>query len=121
MHIRMAVAVSGLLALATAPLTSHAGGADRAVNACVKAFVENYLPKDQVVRVRRVESPDVQNRFARQPTSFTIALTAHGVKSGVEIAQARCVASARGEVMVLDNPPVESYVAKADYVAAVTR
>jgi hypothetical protein len=117
----MAVAVSGLLALATAPLTSHADSADKAVNACVKAFVENYLPKDQVVRVRRVESPDVQNRFARHAPSFTIALTAHGVKSGVEIAQARCIASARGEVIVLDNPSVESYAAKADYVADVMR
>jgi hypothetical protein len=121
MNIKKAIAVSGLLALATAPLTSHAGGADKAVNACVKAFVENYLPKDQVVRVRTVESPGPQNRFARQPPSFTIALTAHGVTSGVQLAQARCVASARGEVIVLDNPPVESYVAKADYVAAVTR
>lgn len=105
----------GLLALVTAPVASYAG-ADRAVHACVKSFVDTYLP-GRTVRVRKeIEAPSLHRR--REDT-YTIALAAHGAKSGKLFAQARCVASARGDVVVLDNLPLDSHVASADFTVAL--
>lgn len=115
MHPRIAIALSGLLVLASAPVTSQAGPADRAVNACVKAFVDTHVPKDRIVHVVKDRSPSLMDRFHRQ-RAYTIALTAQGSESGKVLAQARCVANVRGEVIVLDNPPPATYIAQADFV-----
>jgi hypothetical protein len=121
MNIRKAIAVSGLLVLAATPFATHAGGADRALNACVSAFVDTYVP-DRIVRVRKVHPPagvlDIRTNRSR---AYTIALSARGARSGELLAEARCVASGRGDVIVLDSPPAETYVAKADFSAVVAR
>lgn len=122
MNIRKTVAVSGLLVLVAAPFATHAGGADNALNACVSAFVETYVPKDRIVRVRKTHPPaSVFDIRTNRSGAYTIALSARGAKSGELLAEARCVASGRGDVIVLDNPPVETYVAKADFSAVVAR
>ena len=110
MNIRKAVAASSLILLAATPWAAQAGEG-RATDSCIKAFVDNYVPAGHKVTVRKsgpVATP--LTYFVRQ---YTIALSAQ-YASGQEIATARCVANPRGDVIVLDRPPVESYVAKAD-------
>ena len=99
MRTRIAIALSGLLALASAPVTSQAGASDRAVDACVKAFVDTHIPKDRVVRLIKDKAPGLMDRFHRQ-RSYTFALTAQGTQSGKILAQARCAATRSGEVSV---------------------
>jgi hypothetical protein len=121
MNARKIVAVSSLVALAALPFATHADGADRALDACVKSFVQTYLP-DRITQVRKIESaPGPLAVYANRASSFTIALTAHGARTGEKLAEARCVADARGEVIVLDQPPVESYAANADFTAKIAR
>ena len=122
MNIGRKVALSGLLALAAIPFAAQADNADRAANACIKSFVETYLPKHQPVRIKKIEpvaSPlrYYTNRFG----TYTVALSARLSRSGEELAQARCVASARGEVIVMDSPPVATYAANADVAAVIVR
>lgn len=120
MHPRIPIALSGLLVLASAPLVSQASPADRAVNACVQAFVEAQVPKDRIVHVVKDRQSSLMDRFHRQ-RAYTIALTAQGKQSGKVLAQARCVANVRGEVIVLDSPPPSTYVAQADFVVTTPR
>lgn len=122
MKARMTLAMVGTMAFAGAPLASHAGS-NQALDACVKTFVANYIPKDRVVRVykdRPTPGPLALLQDARRGV-YTIALSARGKRSGKEIAQARCIASSRGDVIVMDNPPTNTYVANADFAAVVTR
>lgn len=120
MNVRKTTAMIGTLMLAATPLASYAGP-NQALDACVKSFVETYIPKDRVVRVRKHQPPsgtfDILNY---RKDVYTIALSARGARSGKEIAQARCVASKRGDVIVIDSPPVDTYVADADFAAVVT-
>lgn len=100
----------------TVPFASHAqSGSTAAVNACVKSFTEAYLPKYSVKRVRKDRSPVSPLEAFYKPSTYTIALAAYGVHSGELLAQARCVASGKGVVVVLDTPPAGEYVARADY------
>jgi hypothetical protein len=108
MSIRSLVVVSGLLALTAAPLTAHADGSDRAADACIQAFVDAYLPKNRQVKVRTV-SP-VSGPLGAYTKRYTIELSAHLSRSGTELATARCVASATGQVIALDSPTVDQAV-----------
>lgn len=118
---RMTLAVIGTLMLAATPLASHAGP-NQAIDACVSTFVETYIPKDRVVRIRKQHPPaGPLDAMSYRKNVYTIALSARGARSGQEIAQARCVVSKNGQVIVLDSPPANTYVAKADFAAVVTR
>lgn len=94
----------------------------QAIDACVKSFVETYIPQDRVVRIRKRQPPlsplGILNDWKG---TYTIALSARGARTGEEIAEARCVASAQGEVIVMDSPARETYIAKADFAAVVAR
>lgn len=121
MKARMTLATVGMVVLGAAPLASYAGS-NQAVDACVKAFVATHIPKESVVHVHK-QTPPLSPLALLQDRrgTYTVALTAYGKRSGKEIAQARCVASSRGEVIVLDSPPADSYVADADFTARLTR
>ena len=121
MNARSTLAIVGTLMFAATPLASLAGPR-QALDACVKSFVETYVPKDRVVRVHR-QQPAVTplGILNGGKSTYTIALSARGARSGKEIAQARCVASTRGDVIVIDNPAINAYVADADFTVAVTR
>lgn len=117
MNIQKAVAVSALALLTAAPLTAMADSGRKATQACIQAFVDTYVPKGRTVRLHVVEPPESPlHAFPRQ---YTIALSARLARSGLELASARCVASPRGDVIVLDSPPLESYAAKADFVVSL--
>lgn len=113
MSARKSLVLCGVLALAAVPGASYADGAARAVNACVKSFVDTYLP-DRVVDVRKeLPAPGPLDRYV---SSYTVALTAYGKTTGAPVAQAQCVATRRGSVIVMDGAPSGDFVAKADFV-----
>lgn len=117
---KSALTISLLLA-ALAPLGAQAGNADRAVDSCVAAFVDAYIADGTPVRVsKRIPAESPLTVMAREK-SYTIALQARNARTGEQLAQARCVVSRRGDVIVLDTPQPESYVARADFVVALRK
>lgn len=121
MKARRTLVMIGTLVLAATPLATYAGPR-QALDACVKSFVETYVPKDRVVRVHKQQPPVTPLAIlSDRKGTYTIALSARGARSGMEIAQARCVASTKGDVIVMDTPDVDLYIAKADYAVVVTR
>lgn len=118
MSIRKPLAILSVAILAATPFLAQASPIGKATDACVQAFVDTYLPQARKVRVRIVDgAPAPLDYF---PKRFTIALSAH-TRSGQELATARCVASGKGQVIVLDNPLPEEYVATADFVVGLKR
>ena len=115
MSIRSLVVIAGMAALTAAPLSAHADGADRAADACIQAFVDTYLPKDRQVKVRTV-SP-VSGPLGAYTKRYTVDLSARLSRSGTELVTARCVASATGQVIVLDNPSTTFPVASSGAVS----
>lgn len=105
----------GLLALAV-PCASYADGAERAVNACVKSFVDTYLPNRVVDLRKQLTSPGPLDRYAG---SYTVVLTAKGKTSATQLAQAQCVANKRGDVIVMDGAPIAKSLSKADFVVSL--
>jgi len=104
MNIRKVVAISGLALLGAASFAANAGGAAKASDACIQAFVDTYLPKDTAVRVRKVGPATSPLRiYSRQ---YTVELAAHAGTTGNELVTARCVANLSGEVLTLENTSV---------------
>lgn len=118
MSVRKPLAVLGVAILAATPFLAQASPITKATDACVQAFVDTYLPKAKKVRVRIVDGAATPLDYF--PKRFTIALSAH-TRSGQELATARCVASGKGQVIVIDNPPPEEYMANADFVVGLKR
>jgi hypothetical protein len=114
MNIRKVITLSGLVALAAAPFVAHADGPGKATDACIQAFVDQYVPKGHTVHVRKkMVAPSNLDSYMRR---YTIALSATLATSGTELASARCVVSSGGNVIVLDSPPLETYASTADFV-----
>ena len=113
MTVRRALAVAGAIALGFTSFAAHASGADVALDACVKSFADANL-KGRIVRVRKQPFAAPSRLFPHTRDTYIVALTARGAQSGELIAQARCVASTRGSVIVLDSPDSSSYTAMAD-------
>lgn len=121
MKARRTLVMVGTLVLAATPLASYAGPR-QALDACVKSFVETYVPKDRVVRVHRKQPPVTPlGALNDRKGSYTIALSARGARSGKDIAQARCVASTHGDVIVMDSTAVNTYIAEADFAVVVSQ
>jgi hypothetical protein len=109
-----------LVLLAAAPLAGHAqNGPAAAVDACVKSFVDGYLQNHPVKQIKKYIPPASPIDAYYAPRKYTVALSAYSVRSGDLLAQARCVASNKGVVIVLDNPPADEYVARADFAVSV--
>ncbi|HEY0942080.1 MAG TPA: hypothetical protein VGE08_18465 [Steroidobacter sp.] len=86
------------------------------MDACVKSFIESNFAEDRVVHVRK------RPKATMYPQSkYTIALKARGARSGEVLAQARCVAGSRGNVIVLDSPPFDNLLANADFKVTTGR
>jgi hypothetical protein len=117
---RKTLVASALLSLTATPLAAQAAGTERALDACVSAFVDRYLP-DRKVTVRKVaHSPSPLEVLARHD-QHTILIDARGKRSGEQLAQAVCVASPRGDVIVLDSSMTPELVARADFKATLLR
>lgn len=117
---KLTSAIFALVALAVVPFVTQAEPrGDAVVDACVKAFVDTYLPAHPVKQVnKQAPAPGPIDTYYA-PRHYLIALSAHGVRSGNLLAQARCVANRRGVVIVLDNPPADEYVSRADFVVSL--
>jgi len=89
------------LSLLGSPLASRADAVEKAMDACVQAFVAASLPKEQRVVVDKLNSAigpmDAQSR------TYRIVLKATGSTSGREIAKGVCVANRDGEVIALNG------------------
>lgn len=104
--------VLAALACSLASLASEAAPPKAALDACVKAFTTTYLPGHPLKATRTASSPSTFTLVSA--TEYSIALSARGVTSGKILAEARCVASGKGLVLVLD-PPAGNYTARADF------
>lgn len=117
MKVRMTLVMVGTLAFAATPFASYADS-NQALDACVKSFISSHVPKDREVRVRKHLPSPGPLAIMQDKSSYAIMLSARVKGSGKEIAQARCVANARGEVIAMDSPPADT---EADLAAVVTR
>lgn len=115
-----ALALAALLSLSALPFTTQASGIDRALDACVSAFADRYLPERTVTVRKLLPAPSPLDLLARE-RSYTIVLDARGKRSGELLAQASCVASRRGDVIVLESPVTPERIAQADFRATLVR
>lgn len=102
-----------------APTTSDAkAGPAAALDACVKSFVQTYLPDRTVRHVDKAAyTPHPLSVFAKR--EYTVLLSARGADSGTLIAEAQCVASRDGIVLVLDSAVAAHHQARADFVVSL--
>jgi hypothetical protein len=114
------LALSAFLSLTATPFAAQAAGADRAVDACVSAFVDRYLPDRKVTVRKLLPAPGPLDVLARED-QYTIAIDARSKRSGELLAQASCVASRRGDVIVLESPVTPEFAVKADFRATLLR
>jgi hypothetical protein len=115
-----ALALAALFSLSATPFTTQAAGIDRALNACVSAFADRYLP-DRTVTVRKLLPAASPLEAYAHERNYTIVLDARGKQSGELLAQASCVASRRGDVVVLESPVTAERIAQADFRATLVR
>jgi len=117
MNIRRVIAVSSLALFTAVPFTAMANAEANATDACIQAFIDAYLPKDSIVRVRKLGSaPGPLHIYARQ---YTVALSAQLGGSEGGLVTARCVANINGEVLSLDGPTIEKNGARPGLVATL--
>ena len=112
---------SAIFALAATPMASHAElGSGAAFDACVKSFVETYLPGHPVRKVMKSSpAPSAFNLLIHR-NEYTILLSARGMQSGDVIAEARCVANRNGIVIVLDEPSLAAMqLIRPDFVVSM--
>src|SRR5262245_23054861 len=102
MKSRSLVAISCLVALGVAPLAAQAHGPQKAANACIQAFVDNYLPKNQPVNVRKYVTSS--NPLSMYATRYTIELSARRSRASDVLVSVRCVANSAGQVIALEGP-----------------
>jgi hypothetical protein len=101
MRFRGLLAVSSLMTLGTMPFAAVAHGPDKAADACIRAFVDTYVPKDRAVRVRKhTQALTSSGIHARR---YDFDLSARLRTEGGELVTARCVASANGQVISLEG------------------
>lgn len=116
---RTAAAVA-LASLIATPLVAQAVGPDRALDACIDAFVDRYLPDHAVTVTKRVPAPGPLDAFVRRD-HLTIVLDARSKSSGEQLAKATCVASRRGDVIVLEKSATPEHFITADFRATILR
>ena len=109
-------AIAALVALGATPLASQAAS-PAALNACIKSFVETYLPERTVHHVIKHDTARPHTLFSAR--DYSVLLSAHGVKSGELVAEARCIANRDGIVVVLESPVLAQHKARADYVVSM--
>jgi hypothetical protein len=110
MKSRTVLSISTLASI-LAGLTPMQIHADPAMDACIKAFVEERVPKDRAIKIRKLEGPST-SLVASQ--SGRITLTASGAKSGTRIASATCVVSEDGDSVALYDAQRPSTLASAE-------
>ena len=103
MNIRSLVAVSALVTLGVAPLAAQAHGSQKAADACIQAFVDNYLPKNHPVNVRRQLVPS--SPLGTYAHEYTIDLSARLARSGNQLVSVRCTANSAGQIIAMEGPP----------------
>jgi hypothetical protein len=114
------LALAAVLSLTATPFAAQAAGGDRALDACVSAFVDRYLPDRKVTVRKELPAPGPLDVLARKD-HYTILIDARGKQSGEQLAQAQCIASRRGDVIVLDSFVTPEAIVTADFRATLLR
>ena len=107
---RKLILLSVTAPLFAAPAVSFADEA-AAMNACVNAFVNTSLPKEQKVRSTKLLTPRTPADLNSH--TYRINLTANGVASGKQFAKSTCIVARDGTVISLDGKPVTIALAEA--------
>ena len=97
MKIRGLATACGLVIFGAISFQAQAGGADKAAEACIRSFVDTYLPKSAPLQVRTVSQGS--GPLGVHARKYTIDLSARLTRNGKEFVTARCVADARGQVI----------------------
>lgn len=104
---------TALLSLVAMPLlvqTTAAQAADPEMDACISAYLSSYVPKEQPVKVRRVETVD-SPMFVQSSSPIHLTVTS---KSGKHNAKAVCVVTGKDVVLTLEGKPATHHLAQAD-------
>jgi len=97
MNIRGLATACGLAILGATSFQAQAGGADRAAEACIRSFVDTYLPKSAPLQVRTLSTGS--GSLGVHARKYTIDLSARLSRNGKELVTARCIAGADGQVI----------------------
>jgi hypothetical protein len=108
MKSRTVLSISTLVSI-FASLTSMSIHADSTMDACIKAFVEERVPKDRTIKIRKLSTTAL---VAAQ--SGRITLTASGARSGTRIASATCMVTEGGDSVALYDAPAPSKLASTE-------
>ncbi|PZN32578.1 MAG: hypothetical protein DIU71_07210 [Proteobacteria bacterium] len=121
MNIGKTVAIAGMFAVSAVPLAASAGPA-QALDACLESYVETYVPAGHPIKlIKQRERRAPFTEFSQSSGPYTIAIEARGTESGKLYGSARCIADARGHVIVMDTPPPHTYRALATFTAVLAR
>ena len=101
MRFRGLVAISGLLALGAIPFATAANGPGKAADACIQALVDNYVPKNRTVQVRKNSPTRISYGVYARRYDFDLSARVNG--NGAPLVTAHCVASADGRVISLES------------------
>jgi hypothetical protein len=104
----LSISTLALIFAGLTPMTIHA---DSAMDACIKAFVEQRVPKDRAIKIRKFAGP---SSLVATPQSERITLTASGAKSGTPIASAKCVVTDGGDSVALYDAQTPSKLASVE-------
>lgn len=112
--------IATCIAFGAVPMTSEAKTpANAALDACVKSFIQTYLPERTVRQVATSPAVNPGPLSLFDSREYLVVLSARGADTGKLIAEARCVANRDGIVVVLDSQNVAHYRAKADFVLSM--
>jgi hypothetical protein len=86
------------LLIAALPVVGHA---DAAMDSCINAFIEQHVPKEHRLIVRKIDTTGMASKLRTGP----IKLSARGARSGKEFATATCtVDGSRVTITEADAP-----------------
>lgn len=92
-----------------APFAIQAHDYDAAMDTCINAFVASSLPKEQPVKVRKLERVD--GPLSAHSRAYKIVVTAKGVESGKYFARGSCIVDRSGAVIALNGKPLSQKLA----------
>lgn len=100
---KQVVLACGALVLFGASVAAQAATKDdKAMDACIEAFVSEQVPLNHPLRIRKVDtsSGDTLSRW-NFPRRSTVEVSAKGTRTGTDYGSATCVVDRRGELVAM--------------------
>lgn len=108
----VAIAAAISLLAAAAHADSPAARSERAMDACIAAFVAAKLPKEQPVKIRKEDF--VASPFDTHQRNYKIVMTATGTESGKRLAKGVCLVDRSGAVIAFNGQRMREQLAQAE-------